>query len=173
MIFSFGACVYDTDIALANERCEQHQLRCQSQQQYRLRHYGMESSIIRTILWSARWRNSSDEMGWKWYLSLWVEISVLMLWFISYYALPIGSFFRAAIPTDVTQGTPNPSLWGPPSAMLKNTQCDIGTSFNNHQIVFGEFRQLSIIRIYPKNLLLRYYILWFVFHLLKMSWIRK
>ncbi|KAF8164022.1 hypothetical protein BJ912DRAFT_1005152 [Pholiota molesta] len=50
--------------------------------------------------------------------------------------ISVWSFFRAAIPTDVTQGTPNPSLWGPPSAMLKSTQCDIGTFFSNHQIVF-------------------------------------
>ncbi|KAF9484920.1 glycoside hydrolase family 16 protein [Pholiota conissans] len=50
--------------------------------------------------------------------------------------ISVWSFFRAAIPNDVTQGTPNPSLWGPPSAMLKNTQCDIPKFFANHQIVF-------------------------------------
>ena len=48
-----------------------------------------------------------------------------------------GSFFRAAIPTDVTQGAPNPSLWGAPSAILRNTMCDIESNFTNHVIVFG------------------------------------
>lgn len=48
-----------------------------------------------------------------------------------------GSFYRAAIPSDITQKAPNPSLWGPPSAILPSTQCDIGTFFTNHNIVFG------------------------------------
>ncbi|KAF9484359.1 glycoside hydrolase family 16 protein [Pholiota conissans] len=50
--------------------------------------------------------------------------------------ISVWSFFRAAIPTDVTQGTPNPSLWGPPSATLRNTTCDIENNFINHTIVF-------------------------------------
>jgi len=49
----------------------------------------------------------------------------------------IGSFFRAAIPADVTAGTPSPSSWGAPSAMLRNTQCDITKYFAWHSIVFG------------------------------------
>ena len=35
------------------------------------------------------------------------------------------SFFRAAVPGDITQGSPNPSLWGSPSATLANTSCNI------------------------------------------------
>ncbi|KAF8199687.1 hypothetical protein BJ912DRAFT_922074 [Pholiota molesta] len=50
--------------------------------------------------------------------------------------ISVWSFFRAAIPTDVTQGNPNPSLWGPPSAMLKNDTCNIENYFVNHTIVF-------------------------------------
>jgi len=50
--------------------------------------------------------------------------------------ISIWSFYRAAIPTDVAKGTPNPSSWGAPSAMLKNTLCDIPTFFANHSIVF-------------------------------------
>jgi hypothetical protein len=50
----------------------------------------------------------------------------------------LGSFFRQAIPTDVKEGTPNPSLWGRPSAKLMNTTCNLGQYFANHNIVFGE-----------------------------------
>ncbi|KJA15955.1 glycoside hydrolase family 16 protein [Hypholoma sublateritium FD-334 SS-4] len=50
--------------------------------------------------------------------------------------ISVWSFYRAAIPSDITQKTPNPSLWGPPSAILSSTQCDIGTFFSNHNIVF-------------------------------------
>ncbi|KAF8968342.1 hypothetical protein BDZ97DRAFT_1902949 [Flammula alnicola] len=53
--------------------------------------------------------------------------------------ISVWSFFRAAIPNDVTKGTPNPSLWGTPSAMLKNTQCNIEQYFSNHSIVFGDW----------------------------------
>ncbi|KAH9475198.1 putative glycosidase C21B10.07 [Psilocybe cubensis] len=50
--------------------------------------------------------------------------------------ISVWSFFRAAIPADITAGTPNPSLWGVPSAMLRNTMCDIPKYFANHSIVF-------------------------------------
>ncbi|PPQ67675.1 hypothetical protein CVT25_012703 [Psilocybe cyanescens] len=50
--------------------------------------------------------------------------------------ISVWSFFRAAIPNDVTAGTPNPSLWGPPSAMLMSTMCNIPKYFVNHSIVF-------------------------------------
>lgn len=50
----------------------------------------------------------------------------------------VGSFFRAAVPEDITQGSPNPSLWGAPSATLANTSCNIEQYFVNHSIVFGK-----------------------------------
>jgi hypothetical protein len=50
--------------------------------------------------------------------------------------ISVWSFYRAAIPTDVAAGTPNPSLWGPPSAKLMNTMCNITNFFSNHSIVF-------------------------------------
>jgi hypothetical protein len=50
--------------------------------------------------------------------------------------ISVWSFFRAAIPADVMAGTPSPSSWGAPSAMLKNTQCNIGKYFAWHSIVF-------------------------------------
>ncbi|KAF9555563.1 hypothetical protein CPC08DRAFT_695392 [Agrocybe pediades] len=50
--------------------------------------------------------------------------------------ISIWSFYRAAIPTDITAGTPNPSLWGLPSAKLMNTMCNIPKFFANHSIVF-------------------------------------
>ena len=56
-----------------------------------------------------------------------------------------GSFFRAAVPDDVTQGSPNPSLWGIPSATLSNTSCNIEQYFVNHSIVFGKCDLFSYI----------------------------
>jgi len=50
--------------------------------------------------------------------------------------ISIWSFYRAAIPTDVAAGTPNPSSWGVPSARLTNTLCNIPQFFVNHTIVF-------------------------------------
>ncbi|KAF4615089.1 hypothetical protein D9613_003286 [Agrocybe pediades] len=50
--------------------------------------------------------------------------------------ISVWSFFRAAVPTDITAGTPNPSTWGLPSARLMNTMCDIPNFFANHTIVF-------------------------------------
>jgi hypothetical protein len=39
---------------------------------------------------------------------------------------------------DITQGSPNPSLWGSASATLSNTSCHIEQYFVNHSIVFGK-----------------------------------
>lgn len=49
-----------------------------------------------------------------------------------------GSFYRVAIPQDVINGTPNPSGWGAPSALLEASDCNIGQFFANHSIVFGK-----------------------------------
>ncbi|KAJ3510435.1 hypothetical protein NLJ89_g4674 [Agrocybe chaxingu] len=50
--------------------------------------------------------------------------------------ISVWSFFRAAIPRDITAGTPNPSEWGLPSARLMNTMCDISKHFARHTVVF-------------------------------------
>lgn len=50
--------------------------------------------------------------------------------------IAVWSFYRAAIPKDITNGSPNPSEWGTPSAALSSTQCSIGKYFSNHSIVF-------------------------------------
>ena len=55
----------------------------------------------------------------------------------------IGSFFRAAVPDDIDQGSPNPSLWGAPSATLSNSSCDIEKFFLNHSVVFGKCNLFS------------------------------
>ncbi|KAF6747175.1 glycoside hydrolase family 16 protein [Ephemerocybe angulata] len=52
------------------------------------------------------------------------------------YSIAIWSFFRAAIPEDVTAGEPRPSTWGPPSAVLSNTRCNITQYFKKHVVVF-------------------------------------
>jgi len=47
------------------------------------------------------------------------------------------SFYRAAIPQDITAGTPNPSLWGTPAAKLVPTHCGpFSDFFMNMSIVF-------------------------------------
>ncbi|CAA7265327.1 unnamed protein product [Cyclocybe aegerita] len=50
--------------------------------------------------------------------------------------ISVWSFYRAAIPKDITTGSPDPSQWGTPSATLMNTQCDITSFFSNHSIIF-------------------------------------
>ncbi|KAF5313408.1 hypothetical protein D9611_008511 [Ephemerocybe angulata] len=52
------------------------------------------------------------------------------------YSIAVWSFFRAAIPKDVTSGAPQPSTWGPPSAVLANTKCNITDHFRNHVVIF-------------------------------------
>ncbi|KAJ7597059.1 glycoside hydrolase family 16 protein [Mycena floridula] len=47
-----------------------------------------------------------------------------------------GSFYRAAIPQDILAGSPNPSNWGVPVALLEPAGCDPLTYFVNHSIVF-------------------------------------
>ncbi|KAF9043030.1 glycoside hydrolase family 16 protein [Panaeolus papilionaceus] len=51
--------------------------------------------------------------------------------------ISVWSFFRAAIPQDILDGTPTPSAWGVPSATLLNSSsCDIPSYFQSHRIVF-------------------------------------
>lgn len=51
----------------------------------------------------------------------------------------IGSFYRQAIPVDITQGSPDPSKWGLPVAALDPANCNISQYFVNHSIIFGGF----------------------------------
>ena len=55
-----------------------------------------------------------------------------------------GSFYRAAIPPDITQGSPNPAEWGVPSAVLESDNCDLLGFFKNHSIVFGKLVSLLL-----------------------------
>ena len=48
-----------------------------------------------------------------------------------------GSFFRATIPLDITEDVPRPWNWGPPSAVLAPTMCEIDKFFKKHVVVFG------------------------------------
>ncbi|TEB35019.1 hypothetical protein FA13DRAFT_1728812 [Coprinellus micaceus] len=51
--------------------------------------------------------------------------------------IAVWSFFRAAVPEDIGQGTPNPGNWGLPSAILASSQCNpLSRYFNQHSIVF-------------------------------------
>ncbi|KAF9270240.1 glycoside hydrolase family 16 protein [Marasmius fiardii PR-910] len=50
--------------------------------------------------------------------------------------IAIWSFFRAAVPQDIVANTPNPSLWGRPSASLDPALCDPIAFFKNHSIIF-------------------------------------
>ncbi|KAG2015586.1 glycosyl hydrolase family 16 [Coprinopsis cinerea AmutBmut pab1-1] len=51
--------------------------------------------------------------------------------------IAIWSFYRAAIPQDITNGTPNPSSWYKPSALLGPKKCDIEKYFRNHTIILN------------------------------------
>lgn len=50
-------------------------------------------------------------------------------------AISIFFFPRGSIPSDITNGSPEPSGWGTPMAQFQGG-CDIGTTFTNQQIVF-------------------------------------
>lgn len=58
----------------------------------------------------------------------------------------IGSFYRQAIPTDITQGSPDPSKWGPPVAALDPTSCDLDKYFANHSVIFGGWISTKLFR---------------------------
>jgi len=110
------------------------------------------------------------------------DISVcLSIMLTSYLQLLIelfeGSFFRAAIPKDVTAGSPKPSQWGPPSAMLKNTGCDITKYFMKHTIVFGKYWHNygalhgRLINNWPRYYTLRW-VFWFMISALVLTYIK-
>ncbi|KAH0590706.1 hypothetical protein H2248_000834 [Termitomyces sp. 'cryptogamus'] len=50
--------------------------------------------------------------------------------------IAIWSFYRATVPKDITDGSPDPSQWGNPSAALEPTGCNPLEFFYNHSIVF-------------------------------------
>jgi len=50
--------------------------------------------------------------------------------------IAVWSFYRAAIPKDIVEGSPDPSQWGTPSAALESKSCDPLQFFINHSIVF-------------------------------------
>ncbi|GLB36174.1 putative glycosyl hydrolases family 16 [Lyophyllum shimeji] len=50
--------------------------------------------------------------------------------------IAVWSFYRAAIPKDILDGSPDPSQWGAPSAALEPKNCDPLQFFANHSIVF-------------------------------------
>jgi hypothetical protein len=47
----------------------------------------------------------------------------------------VWQFARSAIPSDVTDGSPDPSTWGEATADFPATDCDIGTHFKNQSII--------------------------------------
>ncbi|KAH9937666.1 concanavalin A-like lectin/glucanase domain-containing protein [Fomitopsis serialis] len=57
-----------------------------------------------------------------------------MKWDVS--GIGVWSFYRAAVPQDVTNGQPTPSTWGEPVAFLEAGACDPLTNFINHSIIF-------------------------------------
>ncbi|KAF8626517.1 hypothetical protein AX15_004822 [Amanita polypyramis BW_CC] len=48
----------------------------------------------------------------------------------------VWSFYRAAVPQDIVQGSPDPSNWGQPVAELWSSGCNPLNYFANHSIVF-------------------------------------
>ncbi|KAF7347811.1 Glycoside hydrolase family 16 protein [Mycena venus] len=50
--------------------------------------------------------------------------------------IAVYSFYRSAIPKDITSGSPDPANWGVPVASLAPDACDPLTFFVNHSIIF-------------------------------------
>ncbi|PFH54498.1 glycoside hydrolase family 16 protein [Amanita thiersii Skay4041] len=50
--------------------------------------------------------------------------------------IAVWSFYRAAVPKDIVEGTPDPANWGLPSAELWAQGCDPLKFFANHSIIF-------------------------------------
>jgi len=51
--------------------------------------------------------------------------------------IAVWSFYRAAVPQDILQGTPTPSTWGVPVAALAPTYCSpLSNFFVNHSMIF-------------------------------------
>ncbi|KAF5370199.1 hypothetical protein D9615_010056 [Tricholomella constricta] len=50
--------------------------------------------------------------------------------------IAVWSFYRAAVPKDIIDGSPDPSQWGAPSAALEPKNCDPLKYFVNHSIIF-------------------------------------
>ena len=69
-----------------------------------------------------------------------------------------GSFYRAAIPQDITQGLPDPSNWGEPDAALAPQNCNISQYFANHSIIFG--MSSGLVHLFQAQFTSRYHVLW-------------
>ncbi|KIJ25746.1 glycoside hydrolase family 16 protein, partial [Sphaerobolus stellatus SS14] len=52
-------------------------------------------------------------------------------------SIAIWFFYRQSIPSDITQGAPDPTGWGQPASELLNDGCDIASHFQGHSIVFA------------------------------------
>lgn len=52
-------------------------------------------------------------------------------------SIAVWTFYRSSVPEDITAGKPDPTKWGPPTAVLTNQNCDIKKFFRNHVIVFN------------------------------------
>ncbi|RDB28968.1 putative glycosidase C21B10.07 [Hypsizygus marmoreus] len=50
--------------------------------------------------------------------------------------IAVWSFYRATVPKDIVEGTPDPSNWGVPSAVLEPDNCNPLQYFVNHSIIF-------------------------------------
>jgi hypothetical protein len=120
----------------AKKWTEQYRLLRGGQWQFWLWHYRVEPSILRSLLWRTRRRRVCDEVGRKWDRSLYVFLSFTG-YFILKHIHPEGSFYRAAVPQDILQGSPNPANWGVPSAALEPGRCDPLKFFVNHSMIFG------------------------------------
>jgi len=85
-----------------------------------------DNSGCAVIDWSrASYGPQFDALNGGVYAMKWDEVSVAV-WF----------FYRASIPTDITEGAPDPSGWGQPSAALASSGCNTSKYFVQHQIVF-------------------------------------
>lgn len=54
-------------------------------------------------------------------------------------AIKIWNWLPAAVPSDITAGSPDPSSgnWGNPTLLVEQTNCDLSSSFANQQLIFN------------------------------------
>jgi hypothetical protein len=102
--------------------------------QRRMRRDRVEPGLVWAVLRAAGRRRVRDEVGRELHLRLYVVFRCERL---PGHTVRAGTFYRAAVPPDITAGKPNPSSWTTPVAVLEPTNCNISQYFSNHRIVFG------------------------------------
>jgi hypothetical protein len=74
--------------------------------------------------------------------------------------IAVYSFYRAAVPEDIVQGSPDPTNWGAPDGALDPSGCNPITFFVNHSIIFGTSQFAASPAYFYLRGGVRYHLLW-------------